>query len=81
MSRKTGLEIKEEILNILKRKECSLRELETKINTNYLTIKNHLEELKFLNIIELVHHKKNDKNGRPYTTAKITNQGIKLLQS
>jgi len=75
MARKTGLEIKKEILTILKQKECSLRELETKINTNYLTIKNHLEELNFLKIIELVHHKKNKKNGRPYTTAKITNQG------
>ena len=79
--RKRGIDIKKEILNILKNKECSMRELETKINTNYLTIKNHCEELKFLKIIELTFHKKNLSNGRPYTTVKLTEKGINLLFS
>ena len=79
--RKNGIKIKKEILDIVKQKECSLRELETKINTNYLTIKNHCEELRFLKIIELIHHKKSIKNGRPYTTVKLTQEGVKLLYS
>ena len=79
--RKKGIRIKKEILDLLKEKECSLRELETKVNTNYLTIRSHCQELKFLKIIELIHHKKNPKNNRPYTTAKITKEGIKLLYS
>ena len=79
--RKKGIEIKKQILNNVKKRECSLRELETKINTNYLTIRSHCEELKFLKIIEIIHYKKNLKNGKPYTTVKLTEDGIKLLFS
>ena len=78
MSRKSGLDIKKAILKELKEKECSLRELETKTNTGYSSIKRHCEELAFLKIIELKKHDKNDKNGRPFTTAKITNLGRSL---
>ena len=41
MSRKTGLDIKKAILEELREKECSLRELETKTNTGYSSIKKH----------------------------------------
>ena len=71
MPRKTGLQIKKAILEELKEKECSLRELETKTNTGYSSIKKHCEELEFLKIIELRKHNKNDKNGRPFTTARL----------
>ena len=81
MSRKNGLDIKKKIIEVLKNKECSIRELETKLNTNNITIKNHLEELKFLKIIELMYHKRNLRNGRPYTTAALTKEGLKLLYS
>lgn len=78
MSRQTGLDIKKAILQKLKEKECSLRELETKTNTGYSSIKKHCKELEFLNIIELIEHKKSEANGRPYTTAKITECGREL---
>ena len=71
MSRKTGLDIKKAILEELREKECSLRELETKTNTGYSSIKRHCEELEFLKIIELIHHNKSDANGRPYTSVKL----------
>jgi len=58
-----------------------MRELETKVNTNYLTIRNHCEELKFLRIISIDKHKINLKNKKPYTTASLTEAGIKLLFS
>lgn len=71
MPRKTGLNIKKEIIKVLKNKECSLRELETKLNTNYLTIRNHCRELEYFKIVELIKHKENKKNGRPYTTVRL----------
>jgi len=73
MRRKSSLDIKKEILRVLKGGETSLRELETKVNTNNLTIKKHCEELEYLGKIELVRHPKNKKNGRPYTTARLKN--------
>lgn len=78
MSRKIGLDIKKQIIKILKEKECSLRELETKVNTNYLTIRSHCKELEFLKIVETINHNENDKNGRPYTTVKLTVRGRAL---
>ena len=72
MTRKTGLDIKKAILKALQEKECSLRELETKINTNYLTIRTHCKELEYFGLITVIEHEKSENTGRPYTTAKIT---------
>jgi len=69
--RRTALEIKKNIISLLKGKEISLRELETKLDTSNLTVKRQLEELSYLGIVELIHHKKNPINGRPYTTARL----------
>lgn len=77
MSR-SGLDIKKAIIKELRGNECSLRELETKINTNYLTIRIHCTELEFLKIVELIKHKESEVNGRPYTSVKLTEFGKKL---
>ncbi len=71
MARRTALEIKEQILNLLKQGEKSLRELETKINTNYQTIRTQVKELEFFGKVIIIPHKKNKQNGRPYTTIKL----------
>jgi predicted ArsR family transcriptional regulator len=72
MKRRDGLEIKKKILQILKdNKEVSLRELETKTNTNNLTILNHIKELEFFGKVEIIKHEKSDKTGRPYTSVKL----------
>lgn len=49
----------------------SLRELESKVNTSYETIRNQVEELAFFGRVEIKKHEKSDKNGRPYTTVKL----------
>ncbi len=67
MTRKSGLDVKKAILKALQSESCSLRDLETKVNTNYLTIRKHCEELEYFGIIKIEKHKRNDKNGRPYT--------------
>jgi predicted ArsR family transcriptional regulator len=79
MSRKTGLYIKKAILTLLKEKEYSIKQLEMKTNTGYLPIKKHCEELAFLKIIELKTYKANKRNGRPYTTARLTDLGRKII--
>jgi DNA-binding MarR family transcriptional regulator len=59
-------------LEELRKKECSLRELETKTNTNYRSIVAHLRELEYLGFVEIIEHEKSENTGRPYTTAKLT---------
>ncbi|VVB76450.1 Uncharacterised protein [uncultured archaeon] len=79
MIRKTGLEIKKAIIQQLKKKDCSLRELETKVNTNYLTIRAHCRELEFFGFLEMKQMPTNKRNGRPFTNVSLTNAG-KTLQ-
>jgi len=70
--RRSSLEIKKRILEILKKEgELALRELESKVNTNFETIKTQIEELIFFDKVIVMKHQKNLKNGRPYTTVKL----------
>ncbi len=78
MSRKAGLEIKKSILQELKKKDCSLRELETKVNTNYLTIRTHCKELEYFGFIKLEQMPVNKRNGKPFTKVTITPTGRKF---
>ena len=71
--RRRPLEIKREILRLLKIDELSLRQLESKVNTSNQTIKNHIEELLFFDKIEIIKHKRHNKTGRPYTSVKLKN--------
>jgi len=71
ISHRTGLEIKKELIGLLKQKEHVISQLERKINTSDKVLKRHLDELEFLGIVKLTKHKKNKKTGRPYTTVRM----------
>lgn len=49
----------------------SLRELDIKVNTNYQTVRDQIEELVYFDKVEVIQHKVNPKTGRPYTTVKL----------
>ncbi len=72
MSRRTALDIKKKILEILKNGAMTPRELETKINTNNQTIQTQLKELEFFNKVKIERHQRSQKNGRPYTIVRRT---------
>lgn len=79
MKRRIGLEIKKMILRILKENsEMSLGELERKTDTNNLTILNHIKELEFFGLIEVIKHKKSERTGRPYTSVKLKNKVLTI---
>lgn len=68
------LDIKKAILDVLKQHgEMSLRELDIKVNTNYKTIRDQIDELVFFGKVEVINHKINPNTGRPYTTVKLKN--------
>ena len=74
MSRRTSLDIKKEIIKVLKSYgEMSLRELDIKVNTNYKTIREQLMELEYFGKVMLIKHNKHKVNGRPYTSVKLKN--------
>ena len=72
MYRRKALDIKKEILKVLKQYgELSLRDLDIKVNTNSITIKQQIEELEFFGKVETIKHSKNSKIGRPFTTVRL----------
>ena len=71
MKRRVALDIKKEILKLLKSKEMTFGDLEKKINTNCETIKTQVAELEYLGFVEAVKHEKSRFTGRPFTTIKL----------
>ncbi len=71
MKYRTGLKIKKEIIELLKKREHVISQLERKINTSDKVLKRHLTELEYLGIVKITKHKKSSKTGRPYTTVEL----------
>ncbi len=72
MSRRKALDIKKEIMQVLKQKsELSLRDLDIKVRTNSATIRTQVEELEYFGKVETIKHPKSEKNGRPYITVRL----------
>ena len=54
MSKRTFREIRNKVLEELKKvKECSFGYLERKVNTNWQTIRDHVENLEFFGAVEI----------------------------
>jgi predicted ArsR family transcriptional regulator len=70
-AKRSSLEIKKEILNLLKSKEMTLRLLEKKVDTNPNTIRTQIKELEHLGFVEVIKHEKSEHTGRPFTTVKL----------
>lgn len=78
--RRTVIQIRKEILRLLRQnKEMSLRKLESKINTNFETIKRQVSDLQSLGFIVLKQYKSHPRNKRPYQTCKITQEGLNWI--
>ena len=71
MEYRSGLDIKKQIIQLLKQKPCVISEMERKINTSDKVIKRHVAELEYLGIVKVVKFDKNKNTGRPYTLVKL----------
>ena len=69
--KRSSLEIKKEILKLLKGKEMTLRLLEKKVDTNPNTIRIQIKELEHLGFVETVKHERSEYTGRPFTTVRL----------
>ena len=71
------INIKKVILKTLEKDgELSLKALEIKANTGSQTLKTQVEELEFLDKIEIIKHEKSKKTGRPYTSVRLKPKNI-----
>jgi len=80
MSGRTSLQIKKQILNVLKDgKMHSYAELEKRVNSNWQTIREHCKELEIFECVAIEHKESHQKNNKPYTEISITKNGLKTL--
>jgi len=80
MTRRNAISIRKEILLLLqKEKEISVRQIETKINTNFETTKRQVEDLASLGFVKVVEIKSHPRNNKPYKVCKITDDGLKWI--
>ena len=79
--RRTPIQIRKEILTLLQQnKEVSLRKLESKVNTNFETIKRQIKDLESLGFIIIKKYNAHPRNKKPYQTCKITQEGLKWIR-
>jgi predicted ArsR family transcriptional regulator len=80
MAKKGMMQIQQGILEALREGPCSLRELETRLNTNYNSIRAHSRLLAFYGCVDIEEHERSEANGRPYTTLQITARGREVMR-
>jgi len=80
MVRRNAISIRKEILTLLKQKgEVSVRKIESKVNSNFETIKRQVEDLESLGFIKVIHYDSHPKNKKPFKACKITEDGLKWI--
>lgn len=80
MSKRATKEIKKAILKALASTgEMTYAQLERKVNTGFISIKNNCEELQTYGAVSIIKKEKHPATGRPYFIVSITKQGKKII--
>ena len=70
MSKRTPYEVRKEILGLLlKESALSYTKIQTKLSTNYDSVKNNLKELEEYGLVKIKEFERHSENGRPYFEA------------
>jgi predicted transcriptional regulator len=75
MYKRKSIEVKKEILKLLKSSKMSYAQLERKVNTGFRTIKSNCEELESYGFIEVKKIPKHPSNGKESFLISITAKG------
>lgn len=80
MKKRSTYQLREKILFLLKESESlTLTQIQTKLSTNYESVKNNCQDLETYGLIEIKKEKKHSKNGKPYYSVKLTKEGYSTL--
>ena len=81
MSKRTSKEVRKVILEVLKDGLAhSYGDLERQVGTNWMTIRNHIDDLILFNAVTKKEFDKHDQNGRPFVEITITKEGLILFK-
>ena len=80
MSKRTPYELRKRILLILRDKPVSYTHIQTKLSTNYDSVKNNLDELQFYGLVKIRKVEKHPKNGKISFDAELTERGLEIAR-
>ncbi|MBI2101771.1 hypothetical protein HYT53_04115 [Candidatus Woesearchaeota archaeon] len=80
MAKKTSYEIKKDIILVLREKRASYTKIQTKLSTNYDSVKNNIKELEDYGFVKVEKKEHHAKNGKYYFEAELTQKGHELAR-
>ena len=81
MSKRTPFEVQKSILGLLlKENVLTYTKIQTKLGTNYDSVRNNLEQLESYELIETKNFQDHPENGHDYREAKLTSRGREIAQ-
>ena len=81
MPKRTTKEVRKAVLEALKDgKPHSLGDLERKTGSNWISIRNHVDDLLLFSAVTKKEFARHDQNGRPYVEVTVTKDGLALLR-
>ena len=81
MPKRTTKELRKAVLEALNDgKSHSLGDLERTTGSNWLSVRNHVDDLILFSAVTKKEFAKHDQNGRPYVEVTITKEGLALLK-
>jgi predicted ArsR family transcriptional regulator len=75
MSKRKPYEVKKGILMLLREKPLSYTQIQTKLSTNYDSVKNNCDELEMYEFVKINKIEKHPENGKPSFDVELTQKG------
>ena len=80
MSKRTPYKVRQEILRLLLKEDVlTYTKIQTKLSTNYDSVKNNCKELEVYDLVKITEHEKHDENGKPFYEVKLTQKGREIV--
>lgn len=80
MRKRKSYEVREQILFLVREKPLSYTQIQTKLSTNYDSVKNNCSELELYNLIHISRIDRHPENGRPSFYVELTKYGYKVVK-
>ena len=80
MTKRKPSEIRKGILLLIREKPLSYTKIQTKLSTNYDSIKNNCEELETYELVKINKIERHPENGKPSFDVELTQRGHQIVK-
>ena len=80
MPKRTPYQVRKRILAVLRDKPLNYTQIQTKLSTNYDSVKNNCEELQLYELVSILTIEHHPENGKPSYEVSLTDRGFKTVK-